>query len=161
MADRAEPDLVVWVSVIPNLGWSNIAREIWLDAKLNPNVPAFSAVLACSTSMTAAFAAAGMLGGGVDLTMVGGAEVMSRPPIALTSEASKRLTDLFGEAPAAALAALRDDRKRVGKECVSTCRSRWSPYHYKKNKNEVIPNVVVMCDRLQLSHIISYYGQFN
>src|SRR3546814_14947938 len=26
------------------------------------------------------------------------------------------------------------DRKsrRVGKECVSTCRSRWSPYHYKK-----------------------------
>src|SRR3546814_14431986 len=22
----------------------------------------------------------------------------------------------------------------VGKECVSTCRSRWSPYHYKKNK---------------------------
>src|SRR3546814_5970335 len=32
---------------------------------------------------------------------------MSRPPIALTSEASKRLTDLFGEAPAAALAALR------------------------------------------------------
>src|SRR3546814_4425984 len=53
MADRAEPDLVVWGSVIPNLGWSNIAREIWLDAKLNPNVPAFSVVLACSTSMTA------------------------------------------------------------------------------------------------------------
>src|SRR3546814_8930968 len=23
-------------------------------------------------------------------------------------------------------------RRRVGKECVSTCRSRWSPYHYKK-----------------------------
>ena len=36
MADRAEPDLVVWGSVIPNLGWSNIAREVWLDAKLNP-----------------------------------------------------------------------------------------------------------------------------
>src|SRR3546814_8434624 len=105
--DRAEPDLVVWGSVIPNLGWSNIAREIWLDAKLNPNVPAFSAVLACPPSMTAAFAAAGMLGGGVELSMVGGAEVMSRLPIALTSEASKRLTDLFGEAPAAALAALR------------------------------------------------------
>src|SRR3546814_11480329 len=28
--------------------------------------------------------------------------------------------------------ALQDDRseeRRVGKECVSTCRSRWSPYH--------------------------------
>lgn len=106
MAARAEPDLVVWGSVIPNIGWSNIAREMWLDAKLNPSVPAFSVVLACSTSMTAAFAAAGMLGGGTDLTMVGGAEVMSRPPIALTSDASKRLTDLFGQDPAAALAAL-------------------------------------------------------
>jgi acetyl-CoA C-acetyltransferase/acetyl-CoA acyltransferase len=107
MASRAEPDLVVWGSVIPNLGWSNIAREMWLDAKLNPKVPAFSVVLACSTSMTAAFAAAGMLGGGVDLTMVGGAEVMSRPPIGLTTGASKRLTDQFGRDPAAALAGLK------------------------------------------------------
>lgn len=107
MADRAEPDLVVWGSVIPNLGWSNVAREVWLDAKLNPNVPAFSVVLACSTSMVAAFAAAGMLGSGIDLTLVGGVEVMSRPPIGLTSEASKRLTDLFGQDPTAALAGLK------------------------------------------------------
>ena len=106
MAAQAEPDLLVWGTVIPNLGWSNIARETWLDAKLNPSVPAFSVVLACSTSMTATFAAAGMLGGGTDLTMVGGGEVMSRPSIALTAEASKRLTDLFGRDPTAALAAL-------------------------------------------------------
>src|SRR3546814_16828477 len=26
----------------------------------------------------------------------------------------------------------RSDERRVGKECVRTCRSRWSPYHYKK-----------------------------
>src|SRR3546814_15140288 len=26
-------------------------------------------------------------------------------------------------------AAVRSDERRVGKECVSTCRSRWSPYH--------------------------------
>src|SRR3546814_11631379 len=32
------------------------------------------------------------------------------------------------------LASLRSEERRVGKECVSTCRSRWSPYHYKKNK---------------------------
>src|SRR3546814_19241248 len=25
------------------------------------------------------------------------------------------------------------DERRVGKECVCTCRSRWSPYHLKKN----------------------------
>src|SRR3546814_11557799 len=26
----------------------------------------------------------------------------------------------------------RSEERRVGKECVSTCRSRWSPDHYKK-----------------------------
>src|SRR3546814_7149706 len=26
-------------------------------------------------------------------------------------------------------ARLRSEERRVGKECVSTCRSRWSPYH--------------------------------
>src|SRR3546814_13967889 len=29
----------------------------------------------------------------------------------------------------------RSEERRVGKECVSTCRSRWSPYHYKKTNN--------------------------
>src|SRR3546814_9102035 len=27
----------------------------------------------------------------------------------------------------------RSEERRVGPECVSTCRSRWSPYHYKTN----------------------------
>src|SRR3546814_2746177 len=30
---------------------------------------------------------------------------------------------------AAARATIRTEERRVGKECVSTCRSRWSPYH--------------------------------
>src|SRR3546814_20606622 len=29
---------------------------------------------------------------------------------------------------------LRSEERRVGKECVSTCRSRWSPYHSKKKR---------------------------
>src|SRR3546814_12996095 len=29
----------------------------------------------------------------------------------------------------------RSEERRVGKECVSTCRSRWSPYHEKKKHN--------------------------
>src|SRR3546814_14165209 len=36
------------------------------------------------------------------------------------------------ERPAAAVKELvenRSEERRVGKECVSTCRSRWSPYH--------------------------------
>src|SRR3546814_12570964 len=33
------------------------------------------------------------------------------------------------------VAQARSDERRVGKECVSTCRSRWSPYpNKKKNK---------------------------
>src|SRR3546814_16546753 len=32
----------------------------------------------------------------------------------------------------------RSEERRVGKECVSTCRSRWSPYHYKKNNQKKI-----------------------
>src|SRR3546814_19252175 len=36
----------------------------------------------------------------------------------------------------------RSEERRVGKECVSTCRSRWSPYNYKKNTNStiILPN---------------------
>src|SRR3546814_16072223 len=29
-------------------------------------------------------------------------------------------------------AIVRSEERRVGKECVSTCKSRWSPYHYNK-----------------------------
>src|SRR3546814_13677388 len=29
----------------------------------------------------------------------------------------------------AAAVSTRSEERRVGKECVSTCRSRWSPYH--------------------------------
>src|SRR3546814_13228708 len=29
----------------------------------------------------------------------------------------------------ALIGGLRSEERRVGKECVSTCRSRWSPYH--------------------------------
>jgi acetyl-CoA C-acetyltransferase/acetyl-CoA acyltransferase len=103
---KPRPDLMLWGTVIPNLGWSNIAREIWLDAKLDPTVPSFSAVLACATSITAAFAAAGMIGGDTDVVLVGGVETMSRPSIGLTAAASDRLRALFAKNPAEAIAAL-------------------------------------------------------
>src|SRR3546814_16573859 len=37
----------------------------------------------------------------------------------------------------------RSEERRVGKECVSTCRSRWSPYHSKtKTKRyRISPNI--------------------
>src|SRR6516164_2998509 len=93
MVARLQPaarlDLAVWGSVIPSLGWSNIAREIWLDAKLDPTVPAYSVVLACASSATAAIAAGGMLQEGVrDLAIVGGAESLSRVQFGLDQKLS-------------------------------------------------------------------------
>src|SRR3546814_15776717 len=32
----------------------------------------------------------------------------------------------------------RSEERRVGKECVSTCRSRWSPYHEQKKEQKKI-----------------------
>jgi acetyl-CoA C-acetyltransferase len=76
-------DLMVWGTVAPNLGWSNIAREVVIQAGLDQSTPAFSTVLACSTSMAAVFEAAGMLGDGVDVAMCGGVESMSRVQLGL------------------------------------------------------------------------------
>src|SRR3546814_11550103 len=36
---------------------------------------------------------------------------------------------VFGKSLAANQAIQRSEERRVGKECISTCRSRWSPYH--------------------------------
>src|SRR3546814_2422991 len=36
---------------------------------------------------------------------------------------------LHGDDGQAATRSRRSEERRVGKECVSTCRSRWSPYH--------------------------------
>src|SRR3546814_3312027 len=42
----------------------------------------------------------------------------------------------FLENPDQILGVLRSEERRVGKACVSTCRYRWSPYHYKKKTKE-------------------------
>src|SRR3546814_12796521 len=39
---------------------------------------------------------------------------------------------------AAAVTTHRSEESRVGKECVSTCRSRWAPYHSKYTVKTVI-----------------------
>ncbi len=86
MAERANGpiDFAVWGAVIPNLAYANLAREVWLEAKLNPHVPTFTTIMQCSTSMVGAFEAAGILGrGGTALALVGGVESMSRVQIGL------------------------------------------------------------------------------
>ena len=83
------PDLAVWGAVAPSLRWSNIAREVLMDADVGAQVPAYSTVMACSTSMVGAFEAAGLLdGAGRDLALVGGVDSMSRVQIGLTQRLS-------------------------------------------------------------------------
>jgi acetyl-CoA C-acetyltransferase len=107
-------DLAVWGSVVGNLAYSNLAREIWLEAGLDPHVPAFTTVLQCCTSMAGAFEAAGLLRrDGLALAMAGGSESMSRVQIGLSSSLSvwlRRLTQ--ARAFSRRLAALRSLRLR-------------------------------------------------
>src|SRR3546814_7984240 len=49
------------------------------------------------------------------------------PPMPLPSHTRCTRADSFGKALTSHT--LRSEERRVGKECVSTCRSRWSPYH--------------------------------
>jgi acetyl-CoA C-acetyltransferase len=103
MAARARPDFLVWGQVISDPTLSNIARELILDAGLDPTIPAFSTVLACSTSFMAAIEAGAMLGrGGAHLALVGGVESMTHVPIALKQKVADLLTLEFAKNPAAA-----------------------------------------------------------
>jgi len=86
MASRASGpiDFSVWGAVAVNLAYANLAREVWLEAKLDPHVPTFTTIMQCSTSMAGVFEATGILGhGSAALALVGGVESMSRVQIGL------------------------------------------------------------------------------
>src|SRR3546814_11908586 len=52
----------------------------------------------------------------------------------------------------------RSEERRVGKECVSTCRSRWSPYHSKKNiytiTHTLTTNITVVITTCMFRHYL-------
>ncbi len=92
LTDGGSPDLVVWGSVIPSLTVSHIAREVWLDAGLDPYVPALTVVQQCATSLAAATHAAGqMKAGKIELALCGGSESMSQVQTGLTRGMSQVL----------------------------------------------------------------------
>src|SRR3546814_13762415 len=62
--------------------------------------------------------------------------------------------DLGNTSPYADTPLMRSEERRVGTECVSTCRSRWSPYYSKQNtttklqsKHTYIYHLTVLLDR--------------
>jgi acetyl-CoA C-acetyltransferase len=88
-------DFAVWGAVVLNLAYANLAREVWLEARLEPHVPTFTTIMQCSTSMVGVFEAAGMLGARrASLALVGGVESMSRVQIGLGQNLSDWLRRL-------------------------------------------------------------------
>src|SRR3546814_20504245 len=56
---------------------------------------------------------------------------------------------------------LRSEERRVGKECVSTCRSRWSPYHSKQKQRTTkygkeTSSKMTMCSKRTILNIIRH-----
>ena len=89
-------DFAVWGSVVLNLAYANLAREVWLESKLEPHVPTYTTIMQCSTSMVGVFEAAGMLGQRrAQLALVGGVESMSRVQIGLGQNLSVWLRRMF------------------------------------------------------------------
>src|SRR3546814_15343412 len=56
-------------------------------------------------------------------------EIVFHQPAPIRCNSSCFFSLTFQLPRALAHAAHRSEERRVGKECVSTCRSRWSPYH--------------------------------
>src|SRR3546814_20461696 len=71
-------------------------------------------------------------------TMVTGSELDSTPstsPGVSSCVASSTATAIATTISGLQLSLTRSEERRVGKEYVSTCKSRWSPYTYKKKMN--------------------------
>src|SRR3546814_13212101 len=50
-------------------------------------------------------------------------------PMQFDDQSGQTALLIRGRATQAHMQGARSEERRVGKECVSTCRSRWSPYH--------------------------------
>ncbi len=97
MAERAAGpiDSAIWGTVIPSLLYSNVARETWLEAELDPTVPTSSVVMQCATSMVAALDMAERIAGGQgELGLAGGTESMTHVQVGLTQPLSDWLRHL-------------------------------------------------------------------
>src|SRR3546814_14277394 len=66
-------------------------------------------------------------GGGEDQFLAGTSQYQAIFSSEAIAEQQKELAEMIGELRAFPSIVMRSEERRVGKECVSTCRSRWSP----------------------------------
>src|SRR3546814_18015730 len=109
--------------------------------KKNLGVGPATGLEACrENGYTGAFARSVTKFGGMRPVAIGTATIrdVARAAQVSVASASRALNGHHSVTPAtrerviSAAQALRSEERRVGKECVSTCRSRWSAEHYKK-----------------------------
>ncbi|QDH78553.1 thiolase family protein [Echinicola soli] len=84
------PDYVVWGTVIPNLAYSNIARDIVLRSKVDDTTIAYTTTMACGSSLAAAIQSACLITED-EIAIAGGVESLSNVQIGLSSYTSKWL----------------------------------------------------------------------
>jgi acetyl-CoA C-acetyltransferase len=105
---------------------ANIAREVWLDAGLDPAVPALTTVQQCATSLAAATHAGAQIRlGHTRLALCGGSEAMSQTQVGLSRGLSQTLRRVAqAKGPGAALGALGRLRLRHLRLDIPTARER-------------------------------------
>lgn len=164
MTARARPDFLAWGQVIPDPDLSSIARELVFEAGVDPKVPAYSTIMACSTSFMAALQAAGMIGrGGMHLALVGGVESMSHVAIALKYKVAERLVGEFAKDPGAAVAAFARltpaDFNLPGKGWANRVSGRSMGEHMEETAKELGISRAEQDERALLSHQGAIAGQ--
>src|SRR3546814_13905448 len=85
--------------------------------------PAAAARLLPAAAVAGDREAVGLVAYLLDQLQAGGCSTWMQLPGRLPVDARQQQGFVAGPAR------LRSEERRVGKECVSTCRSRWSPYH--------------------------------
>lgn len=87
------PSYVFWGTVVPNLAYSNIAREVVMLSNISDETVAFSSTLACATSLVNGIQAASMITDD-EIAIIGGVESMSNVQIGLTNASSRWVKSL-------------------------------------------------------------------
>jgi acetyl-CoA C-acetyltransferase len=164
MTARAQPDFIAWGQVIPDPGLSSIGRELIFEAGLDPKIPAYSTIMACSTSFMATLQAAGMIGrGGMHLALVGGVESMSHVPIALKYKVAEGLVGEFARDPRSAAAAFARltlaDFDLPGKGWTNRVSGRSMGEHMEDTAKELGISRAEQDERALLSHQGAIAGQ--
>ncbi|MBY0462992.1 MAG: acetyl-CoA C-acyltransferase [Alphaproteobacteria bacterium] len=88
--EQISPDYLAWGTVVPNLTYSNIARDIVLESELVDETIAFSTTMACASSILSTIQLASMVTDD-ETAISGGVESFSNVQLGLSNETSKWL----------------------------------------------------------------------